>query len=81
MRDHAHALIDVEMDSDFELECQDIANNRREKGEQADADLPDFIYTATNLCKYLKQYDFRSAPPCSLDKLTNVGITPSQKEL
>ncbi|KAL0871393.1 hypothetical protein ABMA27_005124 [Loxostege sticticalis] len=48
LRDHAHALIDVEMDSDFELECQEIAKKRREEGE-ADADLPDFIYTASNL--------------------------------
>ncbi|CAG9564529.1 unnamed protein product [Danaus chrysippus] len=48
LRDHAHALIDVEMDSDFELECQDIARRRREEGA-ADNDLPDFIYTASNL--------------------------------
>ncbi|CAB3230706.1 unnamed protein product [Arctia plantaginis] len=48
LRDHAHALIDVEMDSDFELECQEIANRRREEGN-ADNDLPDFIYTASNL--------------------------------
>ncbi|XP_068617633.1 LOW QUALITY PROTEIN: ATPase family AAA domain-containing protein 2-like [Battus philenor] len=49
LRDHAHALIDVEMDSDFELECQDIAKKRREEGAQEDNDLPDFIYTASNL--------------------------------
>ncbi|KAL4707871.1 hypothetical protein ACJJTC_010306 [Scirpophaga incertulas] len=49
LRDHAHALIDVEMDSDFELECQDIAKKRREEGNMADNDLPDFIYTASNL--------------------------------
>ncbi|CAH0725558.1 unnamed protein product, partial [Brenthis ino] len=48
LRDHAHALIDVEMDSDFELECQDIARRRQEDGA-ADNDLPDFIYTASNL--------------------------------
>ncbi|XP_053610772.1 ATPase family AAA domain-containing protein 2-like isoform X2 [Plodia interpunctella] len=48
LRDHAHALIDVEMDSDFELECQDIARKRKEEGDMAD-DLPDFIYTASNL--------------------------------
>nr|XP_026495936.1 ATPase family AAA domain-containing protein 2-like isoform X1 [Vanessa tameamea]XP_026495937.1 ATPase family AAA domain-containing protein 2-like isoform X1 [Vanessa tameamea] len=48
LRDHAHALIDVEMDSDFELECQDIARRRRDEGA-ADNDLPDFIYTASNL--------------------------------
>ncbi|CAH2044060.1 unnamed protein product, partial [Iphiclides podalirius] len=49
LRDHAHALIDVEMDSDFELECQDIARKRREEGAVEDNDLPDFIYTASNL--------------------------------
>ncbi|XP_013179683.1 PREDICTED: ATPase family AAA domain-containing protein 2-like [Papilio xuthus] len=49
LRDHAHALIDVEMDSDFELECQDIAKKRREEGLHEDNDLPDFIYTASNL--------------------------------
>ncbi|XP_028178389.1 ATPase family AAA domain-containing protein 2-like isoform X4 [Ostrinia furnacalis] len=49
LRDHAHALIDVEMDSDFEVECQEIAKKRREEGDMADADLPDFIYTASNL--------------------------------
>ncbi|XP_060804753.1 ATPase family AAA domain-containing protein 2-like isoform X2 [Amyelois transitella] len=49
LRDHAHALIDVEMDSDFELECQEIAKKRREEGDMADNDLPDFIYTASNL--------------------------------
>lgn len=49
LRDHAHALIDVEMDSDFELECQDIARKRREEGALEDNDLPDFIYTASNL--------------------------------
>ncbi|XP_075980354.1 ATPase family AAA domain-containing protein 2-like [Anticarsia gemmatalis] len=49
LRDHAHALIDVEMDSDFELECQEIAKRRREEGNMADNDLPDFIYTASNL--------------------------------
>ncbi|XP_045500636.1 ATPase family AAA domain-containing protein 2-like [Colias croceus] len=48
LRDHAHALIDVEMDSDFELECQQIARKREEEGA-ADNDLPDFIYTASNL--------------------------------
>ncbi|XP_038222643.1 ATPase family AAA domain-containing protein 2-like [Zerene cesonia] len=48
LRDHAHALIDVEMDSDFELECQQIARRREEEGA-ADNDLPDFIYTASNL--------------------------------
>ncbi|XP_026733391.1 ATPase family AAA domain-containing protein 2-like isoform X2 [Trichoplusia ni] len=48
LRDHAHALIDVEMDSDFELECQEIAKRRQEEG-MADNDLPDFIYTASNL--------------------------------
>ncbi|XP_037293009.1 ATPase family AAA domain-containing protein 2 isoform X2 [Manduca sexta] len=49
LRDHAHALIDVEMDSDFELECQEIARKRKEEGDEADNDLPDFIYTASNL--------------------------------
>ncbi|GBP30143.1 ATPase family AAA domain-containing protein 2 [Eumeta japonica] len=49
LRDHAHALIEVEMDSDFEIECQDIAKRRREEGTRDDADLPDFIYTASNL--------------------------------
>lgn len=49
LRDHAHALIDVEMDSDFELECQEIAKRRYEEGNMADNDLPDFIYTASNL--------------------------------
>ncbi|CAG9788857.1 unnamed protein product [Diatraea saccharalis] len=49
LRDHAHALIDVEMDSDFEVECQEIAKKRREEGDIADNDLPDFIYTASNL--------------------------------
>ncbi|RVE47330.1 hypothetical protein evm_008011 [Chilo suppressalis] len=49
LRDHAHALIDVEMDSDFEVECQEIARKRREEGDMADNDLPDFIYTASNL--------------------------------
>ncbi|XP_063626226.1 ATPase family AAA domain-containing protein 2-like [Cydia splendana] len=49
LRDHAHALIDVEMDSDFELECQDIARRRKDEGTAADNDLPDFIYTASNL--------------------------------
>ncbi|XP_012550629.2 ATPase family AAA domain-containing protein 2 isoform X1 [Bombyx mori] len=48
LRDHAHALIDVEMDSDFELECQEIAKRRRDEGNEAE-DLPDFIYTASNL--------------------------------
>ncbi|CAK1587151.1 unnamed protein product [Parnassius mnemosyne] len=48
LRDHAHALIDVEMDSDFELECQEIAKKRREEGAMEE-DLPDFIYTASNL--------------------------------
>ncbi|XP_045488821.1 ATPase family AAA domain-containing protein 2 isoform X2 [Pieris rapae] len=48
LRDHAHALIDVEMDSDFELECQEIARRRQEDGNN-DTDLPDFIYTATTL--------------------------------
>ncbi|XP_052743253.1 ATPase family AAA domain-containing protein 2 isoform X2 [Bicyclus anynana] len=48
LRDHAHALIDVEMDSDFELDCQEIARRRVEEGA-ADNDLPDFIYTASNL--------------------------------
>ncbi|XP_049876292.1 ATPase family AAA domain-containing protein 2-like isoform X2 [Pectinophora gossypiella] len=48
LRDHAHALIDVEMDSDFELECQDIARKRQQEGDM-DNDLPDFIYTASNL--------------------------------
>ena len=51
LRDHAHALIDVEMDSDFELECQEIAKRRQEEGNMADNDLPDFIYTASNLRK------------------------------
>jgi hypothetical protein len=41
------------MDSDFELECQDIAKQRREEGNMADSDLPDFIYTASNLRMYL----------------------------
>lgn len=49
LRDHAHALIDVEMDSDFELDCQDIARRRREAPAEPDHDLPDFIYTASNL--------------------------------
>ncbi|XP_072944949.1 ATPase family AAA domain-containing protein 2-like [Epargyreus clarus] len=48
LRDHAHALIDVEMDSDFELDCRAIAQRRRLEGA-ADNDLPDFIYTASNL--------------------------------
>ncbi|XP_048478946.1 ATPase family AAA domain-containing protein 2 [Plutella xylostella] len=49
LRDHAHALIDVEMDSDFELECQDIARKRQDEGMKSDTDVPDFIYTASNL--------------------------------
>ncbi|KAJ0174507.1 hypothetical protein K1T71_009615 [Dendrolimus kikuchii] len=49
LRDHAYALIDVEMDSDFELECQEIARKRKEDGDMLDNDLPDFIYTASNL--------------------------------
>lgn len=44
------------MDSDFELECQEIAKKRREEGE-ADADLPDFIYTASNLRECCKACD------------------------
>ncbi|XP_045451233.1 ATPase family AAA domain-containing protein 2-like [Melitaea cinxia] len=52
LRDHAHALIDVEMDSDFELECREIARRRRDMGA-ADNDLPDFIYTASNLREWL----------------------------
>ncbi|KAJ2940461.1 hypothetical protein O0L34_g145 [Tuta absoluta] len=48
LRDHAHALIDVEMDSDFELECREIARKRKTQGD-ADCDLPDFIYTASNI--------------------------------
>ncbi|XP_073961924.1 ATPase family AAA domain-containing protein 2B-like [Choristoneura fumiferana] len=51
LRDHAHALIDVEMDSDFELECQEIARRRNDEGTAADNDLPDFIYTASNLAR------------------------------
>ncbi|CAH2093136.1 unnamed protein product [Euphydryas editha] len=53
LRDHAHALIDVEMDSDFELECRAIARRRRHDGA-ADNDLPDFIYTASNLPESLE---------------------------
>ncbi|KAM3965847.1 LOW QUALITY PROTEIN: ATPase family AAA domain-containing protein 2 [Aphomia sociella] len=49
LRDHAHALIDVEMDSDFEMDCQEIARRRREMPTEPDHDLPDFIYTASNL--------------------------------
>lgn len=49
LRDHAHALIEVEMDSDFELECREIAKKRQEEGTKDDADVPDFIYTASNL--------------------------------
>ncbi|CAG9112240.1 unnamed protein product [Plutella xylostella] len=52
LRDHAHALIDVEMDSDFELECQDIARKRQDEGMKSDTDVPDFIYTASNLREY-----------------------------
>lgn len=40
------------MDSDFELECQEIAKRRQEEGNMADNDLPDFICTASNLRKY-----------------------------
>ncbi|CAG9112242.1 unnamed protein product [Plutella xylostella] len=42
-------FIDVEMDSDFELECQDIARKRQDEGMKSDTDVPDFIYTASNL--------------------------------
>ncbi|KAI8439645.1 hypothetical protein MSG28_013358 [Choristoneura fumiferana] len=39
-------------DSDFELECQEIARRRNDEGTAADNDLPDFIYTASNLGEY-----------------------------
>ena len=45
------------MDSDFELECQDIARRRKEEGD-ADNDVPDFIYTASNLRKCLCNFAF-----------------------
>ncbi|CAK1555591.1 unnamed protein product [Leptosia nina] len=68
LRDHAHALIDVEMDSDFELECQEIARRRQEDGNN-DTDLPDFIYTATNLRVDSSHNDSKSArTPNNADK-------------
>ncbi|XP_041982054.1 ATPase family AAA domain-containing protein 2-like isoform X2 [Aricia agestis] len=48
LRDHAHALFDAELNSDFEMECREIAQRRKQEGD-ADNDLPDFIYTASNL--------------------------------
>ncbi|XP_063829323.1 ATPase family AAA domain-containing protein 2-like [Ostrinia nubilalis] len=64
LRDHAHALIDVEMDSDFEVECQEIAKKRREEGDMADADLPDFIYTASNLRELSSSSFFQPQDVC-----------------
>ncbi|CAD0202477.1 unnamed protein product [Chrysodeixis includens] len=67
LRDHAHALIDVEMDSDFELECQEIAKRRQEEG-MADNDLPDFIYTASNLQHIDSLMSDKSRTPQNGDK-------------
>ncbi|KAJ8715210.1 hypothetical protein PYW08_005191 [Mythimna loreyi] len=68
LRDHAHALIDVEMDSDFELECQEIAKKRQEEGNMADNDLPDFIYTASNLHHFDSIVGDKSRTPQNGDK-------------
>ncbi|KAF9799595.1 hypothetical protein SFRURICE_018782 [Spodoptera frugiperda] len=67
LRDHAHALIDVEMDSDFELECQEIAKRRHEEG-MADNDLPDFICTASNLHHFDSIVSDKSRTPQNGDK-------------
>ncbi|PZC78481.1 hypothetical protein B5X24_HaOG202146 [Helicoverpa armigera] len=68
LRDHAHALIDVEMDSDFELECQEIAKRRQEEGNMADNDLPDFICTASNLHHFDSIVSEKSRTPQNGDK-------------
>uniref|UniRef100_A0A2A4K6L4 Bromo domain-containing protein n=1 Tax=Heliothis virescens TaxID=7102 RepID=A0A2A4K6L4_HELVI len=68
LRDHAHALIDVEMDSDFELECQEIAKRRQEEGNMADNDLPDFICTASNLHHFDSIVSDKSRTPQNGDK-------------
>ncbi|XP_077295772.1 ATPase family AAA domain-containing protein 2-like isoform X2 [Arctopsyche grandis] len=48
LRDHAYALVEVEMDSDFEEDCRVVADRRAAAGTAMDQDLPNFIFTANH---------------------------------
>ncbi|CAH0694738.1 unnamed protein product [Spodoptera exigua] len=80
LRDHAHALIDVEMDSDFELECQEIAKRRHEEG-MADNDLPDFICTASNLHHFDSIVSDKSRTPQNGDKSDSHSVKRKRRRM
>lgn len=52
LRDHAYALVEVEMDSDFEEDCRVVADRRAAAGTAMDQDLPNFIFTANHSSEF-----------------------------
>ncbi|XP_013413245.1 ATPase family AAA domain-containing protein 2 [Lingula anatina] len=48
LRDTAHAIVDTELDQEFEQQCQEIKASRERRGEMANRNAPSYYHTRVN---------------------------------